>query len=186
MQNISCFLTLFLLFYLVDMTRVTRDDKKPIFAINTGLYSDGVSKEYVGVGYRIIKYRQIGGRYDTKIGFWNLKFVDKPTELKLLDFAIEYTDNPKDTYKKYLGEYISISGVPYYVDEKNNVIRFQYVDPDGKYTTALDFYLMYQPAKTYKDKKETITVVGTVDNFRNKTKDSSKGIIVKNAFVKDK
>ena len=44
-------------------------------------------------------YKQIGGRYDTKIGTWALDFIDKPTEIKLLDFAIEYTDNPKEQMK---------------------------------------------------------------------------------------
>lgn len=172
------------LMYLTDKTRVLKDEKRPIFAIKTGVYSDGKSTEYMGLGYKIIMYKQIGGRYDTKIGFWNLKFIDKPTKIKLLDFAIEYTNNPKDTYKKYKGEYISITEKPYFIDEKNNVIRFQYTDPDGKYTTILDFYLMFQPAATYKDKEE-LTVVGTVDNFRNKSKKSEKGIIIKNAFVKE-
>ena len=171
--------------FLVDKTRVFKEEKKPIFAITTGVYSDGVSTEYIGLGYKIIMYKQIGGRYDTKIGSWKLKFVDKATEIKLIDFAIEYTDNPKETYEKYKGEYITITGNPYFIDEKNNVIRYQYTDPDGKYTTVLDFYLMYQPAATFKDKNEPLTVVGTVDNFRNKSKDSEKGIIIKNAFVKD-
>jgi len=172
-------------FYFIDRKRVLEDDKKPLFAIKTVDYSDGASKEYMGLGYKVIMYQQIGGRYDNKIGSWRLKFVDKPTEINLLDFAIEYTDNPEKAYKKYEGEYISLTETPYFVDVKNNVIRFQYNDPDGKYTTSLDFYLMFQPIETYKDTKDAITVVGTVDNFRNKSEKTSKGIIIKNAFVKD-
>ena len=174
-----------IIFYFIDRNRVLNLDKRPIFAIKTGVYSDGGSTEYIGIGYKVIMYKQLIGRYDNEIGSWKLKFVDKPTKINLLDFVIEYTDNPKKTYKKYKGAYITITEKPYFIDEKNNVIRFQYTDPDGKYTTAIDFYLMYQPAVTYKDKNEKITVVGIVDNFRNKTKESAKGIIVKNAFVKD-
>lgn len=41
---------------------------------------------------------------------------------------------------------------------------------------------MYQLAQDYKDKE--ITIVGTVDNFRNKTKTTPNALTVKNAFVK--
>lgn len=175
-------LGLFFIFYLVDTTRVLKNEKTPIFAIKTGEYTDGVSTEYTGIGYKIIFYRQVDGRYDTIIGPWTMKFVDKPTDVNVLDLAIEYTDNPRKTYKKYKGEYIRIKAKPYYIDEKNNVIRFQYTDEDKKYTFAIDFYLMYQLAQDYKDKE--ITIVGTVDNFRNKTKTTPNALTVKNAFVK--
>ena len=141
---------LFFIFYFVDRHRVLKEEKRPLFAIKTAEYTDGVSAAYTGIGYKVIMYRQVGGRYDSKIGSWSLKFVDKPTEINLLDFAIEYTNNPKKAYKKYSGEYISLTEIPYFVDTKNNVIRFQYNDPDGKYTTALDFYLMFQPIENYK------------------------------------
>lgn len=173
---------IFFLFYLIDTTRVIKQDKKPIFALKTGEFTDNVSEEYTGLGYKIIFYKQVGGRYDTKIGPWTMKFSDIPTKLQLIDLAIEYTDNPKDTYKKYRGEYISIKEKPYYIDEKNNVIRFQYIDEDEKYTFAVDVYLMYQIASNYKNKQ--VTIVGTVDNFRNKTKETPNALIIKNAFVK--
>ena len=172
-------------FYFIDRKRVLEEGKKPLFAIKTVDYSDGESKEYMGLGYKVIMYQQVGGRYDNKIGSWKLKFIDKPTEINLLDFAIEYTNNPKKAYDKYHGEYISLTEIPYFVDTKNNVIRFQYNDPDGKYTTSIDFYLMFQPIETYKDTTNALTLVGTVDGFRDKSKKTSKGIIVKNAFVKE-
>ena len=41
--------------------------------IRTSIYKDGGTKEYYGLGYKVIKYNQIEGRRDTQIGLWNLK-----------------------------------------------------------------------------------------------------------------
>ena len=44
------------------------------------------------------------------------------------------------------------------------------------------FPLFFYFCNRYKDKE--ITIVGTVDNFRNKTKETPNALTVKNAFVK--
>ena len=44
-----------------DVIRVTKHQKTPVFAINTKIYKDGGSKEYTGLGYKVIKYNQLQG-----------------------------------------------------------------------------------------------------------------------------
>ena len=43
------------IFYKIDNQRI-KNDNDPIFVINTVIYKDGGTKEYLGLGYKIIKY----------------------------------------------------------------------------------------------------------------------------------
>ena len=57
----------------VDVICVTKYKVGPIFAIKTKEYNDGGTKEYYGLGYKVIKYKEIEGRQDTQLGFWSMK-----------------------------------------------------------------------------------------------------------------
>ena len=74
--NISC---IFLIsssyssiFFAIDVYRLTIH-KEPIFCINTITYRDGGSKEYLGIGYKIITYNS-NNRQDFEVGTWFLKY----------------------------------------------------------------------------------------------------------------
>ena len=45
----------------VDVICVSRYSKGPFFAIPTHTYKDGGTKEYYGLGYKVIKYHQMQG-----------------------------------------------------------------------------------------------------------------------------
>lgn len=52
------------LFFTVDLS-LAKVNKPPLFAIKTGIYKDGGTKEYKGLGYKVIDYNQLdGGRQD--------------------------------------------------------------------------------------------------------------------------
>ena len=66
------------IFYLIDTQRI-KNDNDPIFVINTIIYNDGGTKEYLGLGYKIIKYHTIEMELNNEkdiydIGTWFLKY----------------------------------------------------------------------------------------------------------------
>ncbi len=65
-------ITIILIFFAIDIYRL-RINKEPIFCINTITYRDGGSKEYLGIGYKIIKYNS-NNRQDFEVGTWFLKY----------------------------------------------------------------------------------------------------------------
>lgn len=65
-------ITIILIFFAIDIYRL-RINKEPIFCINTITYRDGGSKEYLGIGYKIITYNS-NNRQDFEVGTWFLKY----------------------------------------------------------------------------------------------------------------
>ena len=65
-------ITIILIFFAIDVYRLTID-KEAIFCINTITYRDGGSKEYLGIGYKIITYNS-NNRQDFEVGTWFLKY----------------------------------------------------------------------------------------------------------------
>ena len=58
----------------VDVISVGRYNKGPFFAIETKEYSDGGTKEYLGLGYKIIDYNKLDGYDEYKIGTWFMPY----------------------------------------------------------------------------------------------------------------
>lgn len=54
----------------IDKKRA-EENKRPLFVIRTAIYSDGGSKEYIGLGYKVIVFNTLCGYQDVKFG--NLK-----------------------------------------------------------------------------------------------------------------
>lgn len=64
-------------FFCIDSSRV-KNDSPPLFVIKTVIYRDGGTTEYLGLGYKVIKYNVIGEngkivKDDYKIGSYFLK-----------------------------------------------------------------------------------------------------------------
>ena len=95
----------------IDIVSVSKYNKGPFFAINTKTYGDGGTKEYYGLGYKVIKYHQIQGRRDSEVGLWNLKYYTEPLNVTDLDLAIEFEENPEKALSRYYKKFIRISGV---------------------------------------------------------------------------
>lgn len=175
---VVCFLSL------IDIALVTKMNTGPIFAIKTKEYSNQ-SKEYYGLFYKVIQYREEGGRYDTVIGPWSLQYEDTPIKIDLFDFAVAYIDNNKNTYDAFYNQYVLFTEPIVAIDNKNKILRFENIDPDDKYTFAMDVYLYNQKIdlSSYKE-GDRITIVGTIKGFKNKDKSGPNRVLIRNAFIK--
>ena len=72
-----------LIFFVVDYTRV-KNGKNPIFCIRNlaGIYMDGGTIEYFGLGYKVIDFHTLAGFDDIKIGTWLMDYNDFEKEMK--------------------------------------------------------------------------------------------------------
>ncbi|NLL02084.1 MAG: hypothetical protein GX265_03580, partial [Mollicutes bacterium] len=72
---LGIFLTILLLsivFRYVDFSRI-RHNKKPLFVVLVKKYKDGGSKEYLGLGYKVIRCHNLSGNNSQNIGFYTMK-----------------------------------------------------------------------------------------------------------------
>ncbi len=166
----------------IDILLVAKLNVGPFLAIRTKVYKDGGTKEYYGLGYKVIKYHQTIGRRDTQIGFWNMSYSDKATEISMLDLALELRNYPTKNYKKFYNQFLQIEGTISKIDKKKKQITLHYSDDDGAY--ALNVVCTLVDEKLDMDdfqKDEYVTVVGTFKEFNNKEKTMKVGL--SNSFV---
>ena len=167
-----------------DIVCVEKYNKGPYFAINTKTYKDGGTKEYYGLGYKVIKYNQIEGRRGMYLGLWNLKYDTEPFEIPALDLAIEFTNKPQNSYKKYYKKYLKVTGTLISKDEENSILTFGYIDAAKKYN--LDITCKMAENTTFSDIEDNseITIVGTVKDFTPKSSDTNKTLYMNDCFLK--
>ena len=169
---------------ITDVIRVTKHKQTPLFAVVTKIHKDGGTKEYTGLGYKVIKYNQKQGRRDIEIGTWNLKYNNDILEAEVIDLAIEFTENEADSYEKYKGKFMRVSGVLSNVSMNENTITISYIDEDGKY----NFDILCDMASDTDKLKEfetsiRITAIGTVSGYEFKTPDSNATLHLSNCFA---
>lgn len=80
---LGVFIILGLIFFAVDYNRV-KNGENPIFCINTATANDGGTKEYLGLGYKVIDFNRLDGYDEVKIGTWSMQYED---------FENEYNNN---------------------------------------------------------------------------------------------
>ena len=66
-------LLLAIVFLLTDIIRLEYG-KEPIFCVSMGEYLDGGTKEYYGLGYKIIDYNILDGFTGYKVGTYFMKY----------------------------------------------------------------------------------------------------------------
>ena len=168
----------------IDIVRVAKYDKKPLFAINTKTYKDGGSKAYMGIGYKVIDYNQLQGRRDIEIGTWNLKYNNKPLTIQDVDLAIELNDNEVDTYKTYYKKFVRIVSTLQKVDKKNKKLVLGYIDEDGKYSVDIVCNLVDEQLNINKfEENKQITIIGTLKDYKSKTKKNNRTIYIKDCIA---
>lgn len=168
----------------VDVICITRYNIGPFFAINTKTYKDGGTKEYYGLGYKVIKYSEISGRRDTEIGFWNMKYSTEPLMIDDLDLAIEFQNNPETTANKYYKKYLIINSTIKNIDTKKNEISLGYNDPDGKYTLEINCKMASRKDSLVNYKiNDKVSIKGTVSSFSIKEATKTNKVILENCFV---
>ncbi len=75
MKNVFKFISLLLLLWLITITTdyiLYKNNKNPFFAINTSIYKDGGSKDYFGLGYKVIRCNTLTGDKNIHFGFYNI------------------------------------------------------------------------------------------------------------------
>ena len=85
MRNIDIFFTILIIIIIligIDSIAVDSCNKGPFFAIPIVTHDDGGTKEYYGLGYKVIKYNQTQGRRDKEIGLWSLKYNTEPLDIE--------------------------------------------------------------------------------------------------------
>ncbi len=89
------------IFFIIDNNRV-RKEEKPIFCFNNIAYKDGGTKEYLGLGYKVIDFHLLNGYDDMKIGTWFMKYDDFKSEFKEYEIA----DNDELENSSFYGKII--------------------------------------------------------------------------------
>ncbi len=160
---------------LLDATLVKTANIGPFLAIRTKVYNDGGTKEYYGLGYKVIKYNQEVGRKDTVIGTWSLKYNTTPLNFTLETLAYSIQNN-NNTYKD---SFIRVSGTINKIDTKNKTITLQFTDNEkGKYNLTVEAKVLSKLKDLKKD--QNISLIGTVTSYDKNTK----VLTISNAFAK--
>ena len=179
-------IVLLIIMVATDIICVSRFNKGPFFAIPTHTYNDGGTKEYCGLGYKVIKYHQLQGRRDKEIGKWSLKYNVNPVTVQDVDMAIEFNDDSAKAYDKYYKKFVRIITTLHKVDKKNNTILVGYDDEGGKYTLDIECAINKDEDQKFinkfKEGKE-ITIIGTVSDFSAKTNKNATKIYISDCFA---
>ena len=182
-------IVLIILFILIvlaiaDVVCVTKLNKGPFFAIPMHTYDDGGTKEYYGLGYKVIKYHQVQGRRDMEIGTWALKYNVEPIYSEIIDLAIEFNNDENAAYKKYYKQLLVVTGSLKEVDKKHNKVVLSFDDEDGKYN--LDIVCNMETDKenlNILEPKYEISAMGTMIDYDHKTKTNPATIYLDNCFA---
>ena len=100
---ITTIIILGITFFIIDYTRA-KGGKRPIFCIPSlaGLYKDGGTVEYFGIGYKVIDFNRLGGYDEIKIGTYFMNYNDFSNEYNNeqgvipVNQAKEYTKSIED------------------------------------------------------------------------------------------
>ena len=151
-----------LIFFAVDYNRA-KNGEKPIFCINTAIANDGGTKEYLGLGYKVIDFKRLDGYDEVKIGTWSMKYED---------FENEYSNYTKElsNTKVVVNGYNNIPSITITNDDaikiKKIINSFEYDNElcDGIYSYEIiindeEHYMIKQDCKAIEkgDKQADIT-----------------------------
>lgn len=124
-----CLIVIGILFLiiLIDFSLMLIFNTGPLFAIRGNIYKDGDSREYYGIGYKVLKCKTLRGDNSIKIGFYNMKYSCKPSKIEKNKMG--NTDNDVDTSKCIFINTLKVI----------NVLDYQSQDNETKYL-AVDFF----------------------------------------------
>ena len=148
-----------------DILLVTKKNIGPFLAINTKTYNDGGTKEYYGLGYKVIKYNQKVGRRDTVIGSWFIKYDTNPKTYTITDLAYSIINDNNN----HLGEFIRLTGTISSKNNKNNLVTLKFKDnEEGKYNLTVKANLLSDNIKDL-NIDSPISLIGIVTDYNNNT-----------------
>ena len=138
----------------------------PFLAVKVKTHNDGGTKEYYGLGYKVIKYRVKDGRNTTVVGSWTLKYDPTTKATTVEELGISFRNNTKEALKNSYKQFFIVTGKIDSIDKTNKKVVLIYEDEDGgNYTTKAEFYLKnISKLKNY-SKGDTITISGTFTKY---------------------
>lgn len=155
----------------LDILLVSKAHIGPFLAIRTKVYDDGGTKEYYGLGYKVIKYNQKIGRRDTVIGSWSIKYNTTPTNYTLEDLAFSIVNDNNN----HIDEFIRLTGTITKVNKSNKTLTLTYEDDDKKYNLTVKAEVISNKFKF--NKNAPVSIIGIISNYNNKT------LTISNAFA---
>ncbi len=148
-----------------DILLVSKAHIGPFLAIRTKVYNDGGTKEYYGLGYKVIKYNQKVGRRDTVIGPWGIKYNTNPETFTIRELAYSIINDNNN----HIGEFIRLTGTISSKNNKNNTVTLKFTDDiDGKYDLTVKANLLSKNIKKL-NKNAPISLIGVIKSYDNKT-----------------
>ena len=150
----------------IDILVANYTNVGPFLAVKVKTHNDGGTKEYYGLGYKVIKYRVKDGRNTTVVGSWTLKYDPTTKATTVEELGISFRNNPKEALKNSYKQFFIVTGKIDAIDKTNKKVVLIYEDKDGgNYTTKAEFYLKnISKLKNY-SKGDTITISGTFTKY---------------------
>lgn len=147
-----------------DVVMVTKFNVGPIFAIKVKTYNDGGTKEYAGIFYKVIKYKQTNGRRDMVLGSYKLSYAGEVYKKSVLDLAILYRDDFTN-FSLLEGKYVVVTGKVLSVSKEKQVVKLIYEDSDNKYQTIVTFKMDKDANYGELKKGNTVKIAGVLDDY---------------------
>ena len=147
-----------------DVVMVTKFNVGPIFAIKVKTYNDGGTKEYAGIFYKVIKYKQTNGRHDVVLGSYKLSYSGEVYKKSVLDLAILYRDDFTN-FSLLEGKYVVVTGKVLRVSKEKQVVKLIYEDSDNKYQTIVTFKMDKDANYDELKKGNTVKIAGVLDDY---------------------
>lgn len=147
-----------------DVVMVTKFNVGPIFAIKVKTYNDGGTKEYAGIFYKVIKYKQTNGRRDMVLGSYKLSYSCEVYKKSVLDLAILYRDDFTN-FSLLEGKYVVVTGKVLRVSKEKQVVKLIYEDSDNKYQTIVTFKMDKDANYDELKKGNTVKIAGVLDDY---------------------
>lgn len=150
----------------IDILVANYTNAGPFLAVKVKTHNDGGTKEYYGLGYKVIKYRVKDGRNTTVVGSWTLKYDPTTKATTVEELGISFRNNTKEALKDSYKQFFIVTGKIDSIDKTNKKVVLIYEDKDGgNYTTKAEFYLKnISKLKNY-SKGDTITISGTFTKY---------------------
>ena len=145
----------------------------PFLALKVKTYNDGGTKEYLGFGYKVIKYNQTVGRKDTVIGNYSLKYNTTPKDYTVESLAYDLINNPQN----YVDTFIRLTGTITNINKKAKTVTMTYRDSEsGKYDLKINIEVISDNINTLTP-NTPVSLIGVIKDYKSKT------VTIKNAFI---
>ena len=147
-----------------DVVMVTKFNVGPIFAIKVKTYNEGGTKEYAGIFYKVIKYKQTNGSRDMVLGSYKLSYYGEVYKKSVLDLAILYRDDFTN-FSLLEGKYVVVTGKVLRVSKEKQVVKLIYEDSDNKYQTVVTFKMDKDANYDELKKGNIVKIAGGLDDY---------------------